>query len=89
MTMYMMVCEKAAVMPCHLEILDGLPGSPVVHHRAIRVYSICRSAALDSVLPSPLSCGGLVARAVGLVDVCDFRHQRVVWVRVCEHGADG
>jgi len=46
-------------------------------------------AALDGVLPGPLPGGGLVAGAVGLVDVCDLGYQRVVGVRVCEHGADG
>lgn len=43
----------------------------------------------DGVLPSPLSRCCLVPRAVGFVDVGDLWYQRVVRVRVCEHGADG
>jgi hypothetical protein len=44
---------------------------------------------LDGVLPGPLPGGGLVASAVGLVDMCDLGDKRVVGVGVCEHGADG
>lgn len=45
----------------------------------------CRS---DSVLASPLTSRRFVPRAVGLVDVGNLGHERVVWVGVCEHGAD-
>lgn len=44
---------------------------------------------LDGVLPGPLPGGGLVAGAVGLVDMCDLGYERVVGVGVCEHGANG
>ena len=44
---------------------------------------------LDGVLPGPLPGGGLVAGAVGLVDMCDLGNEGVVGVGVCEHGADG
>ena len=44
---------------------------------------------LDGVLPGPLPGGGLVASAVGLVDMCDLGDEGVVGVGVCEHGADG
>lgn len=45
----------------------------------------CRS---DGVLASPLTSRRFVPRAVGLVDVGDLGHERVVRVGVCEHGAD-
>lgn len=45
--------------------------------------------ALDSVFPSPFPRRRFVPRAVGLVHVRDLRNQRIVWVRVGEHGADG
>lgn len=53
------------------------------------VVTRVRSAHLDGVLPGPLAGRGLVAGAVGFVHVCDLRHQWVVRVRVCEHGANG
>lgn len=40
-------------------------------------------------LPRPLARRVLVARAVRLVEVCNVRNERVVRVRVREHGADG
>ena len=43
---------------------------------------------LDSVLPRPLPSGCLVPSAVGLVDVCNLGHERVVRIGVCKHGAD-
>lgn len=43
----------------------------------------------NSVLPRPLASCGLVPGAVGLVDVRDFGHQRIVRVGVCEHRANG
>lgn len=46
------------------------------------------SQSSDSVFSRPLSRRCFVSRAVGLVDVCDLRHERVVRVRVCEHRAD-
>lgn len=49
---------------------------------------MCRGG-LDGVLPSPLPRGGLVSRAIGLVDVGNFGHQRIVGVRVGKHGANG
>lgn len=56
-------------------------------HARIRVFE--RSGALDGVLPGPLPGGSLVTGAVGLVDVCNLRNQRVVGVGVCEHRANG
>lgn len=61
----------------------AIPKTPLFHLSS----SHCRG--LDGVLSSPLPRGGFVSGAIGLVDVGDLRHQRVVWVRVCEHGADG
>ena len=43
---------------------------------------------LNGVLPRPLACRRLVTGAIGLVDVGNFGHQRVVGVRVSQHGAD-
>jgi hypothetical protein len=43
---------------------------------------------LDCIFTSPLSSRRLVSGAVGLVDVSDFRYERIVRVRVCKHGAD-
>jgi hypothetical protein len=48
-----------------------------------------RAGRLDGVLPRPLPGGGLVARAVGLVDVGDLGDERVVGVGVGQHAADG
>ena len=42
-------------------------------------------APLHSVLARPLPRGRLVPRAVGLVEVRDVGHERVVGVRVREH----
>jgi hypothetical protein len=44
---------------------------------------------LDGVLAGPFSCRVFVTRAVWLVDVCDFRDERIIRIRVCEHGANG
>lgn len=41
------------------------------------------------VLAGPLPGGVLVPAAVGLVDVGDLGHQRVIGVGVCQQGADG
>jgi hypothetical protein len=46
----------------------------------------CRS---NGVLASPFTGRRLVPWAVSLVDMCDFGHERVVGVGVCEHGANG
>lgn len=43
----------------------------------------------NSVLARPLAGCGLVPGAIGLVDVRDFGHQRIVGVGVCEHRTDG
>lgn len=43
---------------------------------------------LDCVLASPLPSCSLISRAVGLVDVCDFRNEGIIRIRVCQHGAD-
>jgi hypothetical protein len=42
----------------------------------------------NSVLASPFTSCGLVSWTVGLIDVCDLGHQRVIRVGVCEHRAD-
>jgi len=65
-----------------------------VRRRARRIFrSLSRkfrgTVRLDGVLPRPLACGSLIAGAVGLVDVRDFGNERVVGVRVSQHGADG
>lgn len=39
----------------------------------------------NSIFAGPFAGGRFVPRAVGLVDVRDLRHQRVVGVGVCEH----
>jgi len=48
-----------------------------------------RQESLDGVFASPLSSSGFVTSAVGLVYVGDLRDERVVWVGICQHGADG
>lgn len=53
------------------------------------LFNTFAAASLDRVFPGPLAGGRLVPRAVGLVDVCNFGHERVVGVGVCEHRADG
>ena len=40
------------------------------------------------VLSSPFSGGGLVLGLVGLVDVSDLWHQRIIWVGISEQGTD-
>lgn len=62
--------------PVHLALCLLLPPAPV-------------EAMLDGVLSRPLSRCSLVPRAIGLVDMCDFRYERVIGIRICEHGADG
>ena len=54
--------------------------------QSIIIISI--SNRLDSVLAGPLAGCGLVACAVSLVDVSDFRYEWIVRVGVCEHRAD-
>ena len=43
---------------------------------------------LDSVLSSPLPRSRFVPRTIGLVNVGNLGHQRIVGVGVCEHRAD-
>lgn len=43
----------------------------------------------NGVLARPLTSGGFVPGTVGLVDVGDLGHQRIIRVGVCEHRADG
>ena len=43
----------------------------------------------NGIFPSPLSRSSLVPRAIGLVNMGDFWHERVVRIWVSEHGADG
>jgi len=44
---------------------------------------------LDGVFASPLSSHVFVSGAICLVDMCNLRHQRIIGVGVCQHGADG
>jgi hypothetical protein len=44
---------------------------------------------LNGILAGPLAGRGLVSGSVGLVDVGNLGHQRVVGVGVRQHGADG
>ena len=43
---------------------------------------------LDRILLRPFPGGGLVLLSVQLVYVCNFRHQRIVWVGIGQQGAD-
>jgi hypothetical protein len=43
----------------------------------------------NSVLARPLAGRGLVPGSIGLVNVRDFGHKRIIRVGVCEHRADG
>ena len=43
----------------------------------------------NGVLARPFTSGGFVPGTVGLVDVSDLGHQRIIRVGVCEHRADG
>lgn len=47
------------------------------------------TANLNGVLSGPLSSSRLVSGTVCLVDMRDLRNEWVIWVRICEHGADG
>ena len=68
--------------------LPSLPSMQLLSCFSIMQVSYLCEGRLDGVLPGPLPGGGLIAGAVGLVDVCDLGNQRVVGVGVCEHGAD-
>lgn len=57
--------------------------------RASQASSSTRSPALNSILASPLPGCRLVAWSVGLVNVGNLGNERVVRVRVRQHGADG
>jgi hypothetical protein len=46
------------------------------------------SRALDGVLSGPFSSSRFISGTIGLVDVCDFRDERVIRVGVCKHRAD-
>ena len=48
-----------------------------------------RVALTHGILSSPLPGCLLISLPVSLVNVCNLRHQRVVWVGVCQQGADG
>ena len=50
---------------------------------------ICKSRHSHSILAGPLSGGGLVLRAVSLVDVSDLRYEWVIRVSISKQGADG
>lgn len=43
---------------------------------------------LDGVLPGPFPRCSFIAGTVGFVNVSDFRNERVIGIRVCEHRAD-
>jgi len=47
------------------------------------------SALSHGVLSSPLSGSSLVFGLVGLVDVGDLWHQRIIWVGIGQEGTDG
>ena len=42
-----------------------------------------------SILSSPLFSCCIVLVSIRLVDMCNFRYKRIVWIRVCQHRADG
>lgn len=44
---------------------------------------------LDGILASPLPSRRLVAWAIGFVDVGNLGNERIIRVRVRQHGADG
>jgi len=54
-------------------------------HRAIHCFTLL----LDGEFSRPLSGSSLVSCSVSLVDVGDFRNERVIGIGVCEHGANG
>ena len=70
---------------CHFRMLQ----SSVVLLRLQHTGSAASLILSNSKLPSPLSGCSLVSSPVGLVDVGDLWYQRVVWVGVCEHRANG
>lgn len=41
----------------------------------------------DGVFASPFTCGGFISGTVSLVHMSNLRHQRVIRVGICEHGA--
>lgn len=60
------------------------PGFSVLNHR-IPLSCHC----LDSILSSPFPRCRFVPRTIGLVYMGYLRYQRIIRIRVCEHGADG
>lgn len=49
---------------------------------------LLRNCQSNSVLAGPFASGCFVPWAIGLVDMCDLGHKRIVRVGVCEHRAD-
>jgi hypothetical protein len=74
------------IPPCCREI--AMSPAPRVHRDRNTSSPVHHITRLDGVLSGPLSSCRLVARTVGLVHVCDFRDERVVWVGIRQHRAD-
>jgi hypothetical protein len=76
-------------VPVHIAecLVDDLyPASATTPHPPLRLY---RCSYSDRKLPRPLSCGSLVSSTVGLIDMSDFRDERIVRVGIGKHGANG
>jgi hypothetical protein len=74
-------------------VMSVSPHESLFHHYRHRKFGeqtillVC-TRRLNGILPSPLPSRGFIARSVRLVDMCDFGHERIVGIRVCQHGAD-
>lgn len=83
-----MQCHHTTLFPSYsLEFL--IPSFKSCPSLAIHALVSPCCAKLNGIFACPLSSCCLVARTIGLVDMCDFWHERVVGIRVCKHGADG
>lgn len=77
---------KDAEWPSEIDgqrVMEGKKGAG-----AKKINEICRSNS-NCVFARPLAGCRVVPRSIGLVNVRDFGHQRIVRVGICEHRADG
>jgi len=51
--------------------------------------NLASECSLDGIFASPFLRGTIVSLTVGLVNVSNFWNERVIWVWIREHGADG
>jgi len=61
----------------------------VLLHHHVHTRNTDSGGSLDCVFTGPFLCRTVVPITIGLVDVSNFGHKRIVWVGIREHGADG